>query len=461
MAKILQTDCNVDDFETFVNNTNDALASVDIGEGLSGDGNTLTPIINTKPVPDGGTSNQVLTKPDSGNQSGDWQDPQGVQESPVNGLRYGRKDSDWEQSAIQTDAPDTVAKVRTQSNWVDNSGDNTKFDNSNAALPNNPSNTQAAINELKSYVDSTITGQSRYLGVAEDGTDIRTFIPMLRGDYFVVPKDVTLTFSDGAGGIDNQLFIIGGSLFINVDMSVTNDVIFTGFIFDESSLIAEAPSDGKDYSRKDETWNAISNETILIPFDDAGIASIKFDRTFGDYQHGATDGPNNVLEYAFDTLNAKLGATFSLVTDVATKPTFGGGAILEVQEIGGSFKLGGVVNVIRGQFIGGNTVQISYDNEGVIDPSAKIKTVPANPYTLLQSDNGFTILLTNQGATTVNLPNGLTLGHQASFINKTNDVVTFAGSISAEGLLLETPETAALSINLGTDTYQLIGKLTA
>lgn len=100
-------------------------------------------------------------------------------------------------------------------------------------------------------------------------------------------------------------------------------------------------------------------------------------------------------------------------------------------------------------------------NPTIEDYPVIIKTISADSYTVLESDNGKMIHYTSDTAVTITLPDDLSDGHITQHVKKGDGDLTFtASTLESVGDTLATQYSAALSVHEGDNVWGLYGNLT-
>lgn len=139
----------------------------------------------------------------------------------------------------------------------------------------------------------------------------------------------------------------------------------------------------------------------------------------------------------------------------------------DIQEEGVNFDLNGQEVDFGAALPGTGTVQVFYyEVLSIVKPdyTATYKSVADAAYTLLESDLGKTILLSNVGDITVTIPAGLSNGFQCVVRRRDGSgTVTYqddgTSSIEAVGLIQSTDNTSVYIQHFGSNVYGLDGNL--
>ena len=378
-------------------------------------------------------------------------------DAPANDIGHVRKNNAWAEEAIPTDAAeDGKQYTRINNTWTENSASGTAYTN-DPNWPNNPTNVQTAFDGVKSYIDSSVGGTARYRGLLNNNDDIRSFVPILQGDYWKGNEVGNVITEDGTIAI-----AVGTDVIARVDMTLTTDCLTANFDVISVQSVPEAPIDGGRYARKDAAWEFLPDEQEVIPFNDPNVDQMDFTSVLGQ-AYGTSVNPTTVAQFSVNLANSKLGGRVRLWSNRADAPTYDGQDAVNVVVIGGQY-VPNVTQAISLEYFGNGEIRLLYETPVPEDPSAIITTINSGAYIADADDNGVVLDVTFAADSEITLPDGLVQGAQFTVINRTNNaVVSFAvqtGSLIAEGTQLATVNTAAHCIHLGGNVWFVGGKLT-
>ena len=293
---------------------------------------------------------------------------------------------------------------------------------------------------VQNHPDFSLDGHTHVEGDGTNGTILVDKYTQAEIDGFTVK----LTGDQTVAGVKTFASVVKGVT------PVANEDLVTKEYVDQTGGLGEAPNiPNARYLRSELAWSLLEEELTLLP---SNTTSIPLDNALLGYQIGTINSTSSVEEFFIDPTDIKLGAKFTIVSGAISTPEYSGGFTVNV--VAGLY-VPGLINVIRGEYIGDNVIQIAYDKEVSEDPSAVIYNVISSSHVCTQSDNGKTLVCRFQGDTTITIPSNLNEGWQVSVKNLTSNNVHFVKvdsgiDLAMVGTTLETNNTSATIVDYGT-----------